>query len=48
MVSRTSFYLLVALLFCAGLGMTIYNHLALDMPFTPGEKRQIWSIEAKI
>jgi hypothetical protein len=48
MVSRTSFYLLVALLYAAGLAMTMYNHLALGVPFTPGEKRQIWSIEAKI
>jgi hypothetical protein len=48
MVSRTSFYLLVILLFLVGLGMTLYNHLALDVPFTPGEKRQIWSIEAKV
>ncbi|MGL5948511.1 MAG: inactive transglutaminase family protein [Aeromonas sp.] len=48
MVSRKPFYLLVALLFIVGLGMTIYHHVALDVPFTPGEKRQIWSIEAKL
>lgn len=48
MIARKSFYLLVFLLFLAGLGMTFYNHLALGVPFTPGEKRQIWAIEAKI
>ncbi len=48
MVSRKPFYLLVALLYIVGLGMTIYHHIALDVPLTPGEKRQIWSIEAKL
>ncbi|MBM4310550.1 MAG: gonadoliberin III [Deltaproteobacteria bacterium] len=48
MVSRKSFYLLVILLACAGLGMTVYNHVVMGVPFTPGEKRQIWSIEAKM
>jgi len=48
MISRTSFYLLVALLYCAGLGMTVYHNRVLGVPFTPGEKRQIWSIEAKV
>jgi len=48
MIARKSFYLLVFLLYGAGLGMTVYKHLTLDVPFTPGEKRQIWSIEAKV
>jgi len=48
MVSRTPFYLLVILLACAGLGMGAYSHIVLDIPLTPGEKRQIWSIEAKM
>lgn len=43
MVSRKPFYLLVALLYIVGLGMTFYHHIALDVPLTPGEKRQIWS-----
>ncbi|MGL5036916.1 MAG: UUP1 family membrane protein, partial [Aeromonas sp.] len=48
MVSRKPFYLLVALLYIVGLGMTIYHHVALDVPLIPGEQRQIWSIEAKL
>lgn len=48
MIARKSFYILVFLLFCIGLGMVVYNHLELGVPLTPGEKRQIWSIEAKI
>ncbi|MGL5289481.1 MAG: inactive transglutaminase family protein, partial [Aeromonas sp.] len=45
---RKPFYLLVALLYIVGLGMTIYHHVALDVPLIPGEQRQIWSIEAKL
>jgi hypothetical protein len=48
MVSRKSLYLLVILLACAGIGMTVYNHAVMGVPLTPGEKRQIWSIEAKM
>ncbi len=48
MVSRKSFYLLVALLACTGIGMTVYNNVVMGVPLTPGEKRQIWSIEAKM
>jgi len=36
------------MLYAVGLTMTVFNHLALDVPLTPGEKRQIWSIEAKV
>ena len=36
MVSRKPFYLLVALLYIVGLGMTFYHHIALDVPLTPG------------
>jgi hypothetical protein len=48
MVRRTPFYLLIVLLCCAGLGMTAYSHTVLGVPFTPGETRQIWSVEATI
>jgi hypothetical protein len=45
---RTRFYLLVFLLILAGGLLTWHRHVAFDVPFFPGEKRQIWSIEAKI
>lgn len=45
---RTPFYLLVALLVIAGSLLTWHRHVAFDVPWWPGEKRQIWSIEAKI
>ncbi len=45
---RTPFYLLVFLLILAGSLLTWYRHAAFDVPWLPGEKRQIWSVEAKI
>ena len=41
MVSRKPFYLLVALLYIVGLGMTIYHHIALDVPLTPGARTRL-------
>jgi hypothetical protein len=46
--SRAPFYTFVALLLIAGFGLAAYRHIAFDVPWLPGEKRQIWSIEAKI
>ncbi|MGL4752726.1 MAG: inactive transglutaminase family protein [Aeromonadaceae bacterium] len=48
MVSRRPFYIVVALLFIFGLGLMIYRHMAFDVPWLPGEYRQIWSVEAKV
>ncbi|AFJ02247.1 hypothetical protein Q7C_1092 [Methylophaga frappieri] len=48
MASRTPFYILVGLLLIAGTALTLHRHLALDIPWLPGETRQTWSIEAKV
>ncbi len=46
--SRTPFYILIVLLLLAGLSLIWHRHSQQNVPFLPGEKRQIWSIEAKI
>ena len=46
--SRTSFYILIFVLLAAGSTFTVYRHINFDVPWTPGVKRQIWSIEAKV
>lgn len=46
--SRTPFYALILLLLVVGLGMTWLRHKSHDVPWLPGEKRQVWSIEAKV
>jgi hypothetical protein len=48
MASRAPFYILVSLLFFAGLALTLHRHIAFDIPWFPGEQRQTWSIEAKV
>ena len=48
MVSRRPFYIVVALLFILGTSLMIYRHVAFDVPWLPGEYRQVWSVEAKV
>ncbi|SMF20773.1 Inactive transglutaminase fused to 7 transmembrane helices [Alteromonadaceae bacterium Bs31] len=46
--SRTPLFAIVGLLLLVGSSMTWYRHQAFDVPWMPGEKRQVWSIEAKL
>ncbi|MFO6422933.1 inactive transglutaminase family protein [Motilimonas sp. KMU-193] len=48
MASKTPFYILVTLLFVTGLALTIQRHVAFEVPLTPGVKRTVWSVDAKI
>ncbi|WP_445397588.1 inactive transglutaminase family protein [Zobellella sp. An-6] len=48
MYSRKPFYLIVAALFLVGLALMLHRHFVYEVPWLPGEKRQIWSIEAKV
>ncbi len=48
MTSKVPFYLAIALLIIAGLALSITRHTAYGVPWTPGETRQIWDIEARI
>lgn len=45
---RIPFYILIALLICTGIGLSVHRHLTSDVPWLPGEKRSVWSVEAKI
>ncbi|HSH49747.1 MAG TPA: inactive transglutaminase family protein [Halomonas sp.] len=47
-MSRLPFYLVVALLFAAGIGMSVHRHIEFEVPWTPGEQRQVWVIEAQV
>ncbi|MFT5082063.1 MAG: hypothetical protein ACI9Y1_000085 [Lentisphaeria bacterium] len=46
--SRQPFYLLVSLLIFVGFAWSAYRHYAFDVPWLPGEKRHVWSIESKV
>ncbi|NWN82811.1 MAG: inactive transglutaminase family protein [Halomonas sp.] len=47
-MSRLPFYLLVGVLFLAGVAMTLHRHYQLEVPWTPGEQRQVWEVEAQV
>lgn len=47
-VTRQPFYFLILVLLTIGIGFSLYRHMAFDVPFLPGEKQQIWSIESKV
>lgn len=46
--SRIPFYFFVGVLFAVGVALSLYRHIVFDVSWLPGEKKQIWSIEAKI
>lgn len=48
MNSRIFFFVLVAGLMALGVFQTVQRHMALDIPWVPGETRTIWNIDAKI
>ncbi|MCE2596676.1 UUP1 family membrane protein [Motilimonas cestriensis] len=48
MTSRAPFYILVSLLFITGLALTIQRHISHEVPLTPGVKRTVWSVDAKV
>ncbi len=48
MVSRGVFYFVTAILFIVGVMLMAYQHIAYDLPFTPGQDRVLWNVEAKI
>lgn len=48
MTSRVPFYFLIALLLIIGAALSIMRHQDYGVPWTPGESRQVWDIEARI
>ncbi|GED22481.1 inactive transglutaminase family protein [Halomonas halmophila] len=47
-MSRLPFYLIVVLLLVIGIGMSLHRHVQFEVPWTPGEQRQVWEIEAQV
>lgn len=46
--SRLPFYVAVLLLISAGIGLAVWRHLELGIPWLTGEQRPVWMIEARI
>ncbi|NWO10094.1 inactive transglutaminase family protein [Chromohalobacter salexigens] len=47
-MSRVPFYVLVGTLLAIGIVLTAFRYFHYDVPFTPGEQRQVWEVEAQI
>lgn len=47
-MSRLPFYLIVGILLIAGVAMTAHRHFQFEIPWLPGEQRQVWEVEAMI
>lgn len=48
MTSKVPLYIFVALLIGVGAALSIFRHESYGVPWTPGETRQIWDIEARV
>ncbi len=48
MTSRIPFYLSVGFLIVVGVALSIMRHDTYGVPWTPGETRQVWDIEARV
>ena len=48
MTSKIPFYISVALIITAGIALSIFRHQNYGVPWTPGETRQVWDIEARV
>ncbi|GAL05365.1 inactive transglutaminase family protein [Photobacterium aphoticum] len=48
MTSRIPFYFLITLLVIVGSALSLYRHEVYGVPWTPGEERALWELEARI
>lgn len=48
MINRLPFYLFISALVLIGIALNIYRHSVYGVPWTPGEQREQWEIEARI
>ncbi|MGF1686648.1 inactive transglutaminase family protein [Photobacterium japonica] len=48
MTSRIPFYFLITLLVIVGSALSLYRHDVYGVPWTPGEERALWELEARI
>lgn len=48
MLQKLPFYLLIMLLTVLGGGSAVYRHINLEVPWLPGETREVWSVEARL
>lgn len=47
-LARAPFWLLVGTLIVAGIALCIHRHVTYEVPWTPGEQRLVWEIQAQV
>lgn len=47
-LSRVPFWLLIAALLIAGVALSWHRHISFEVPWTPGEERTVWEIQAQV
>ncbi|WP_043526031.1 UUP1 family membrane protein [Litchfieldella xinjiangensis] len=47
-MARLPFYIIVGVLLVAGIALSVHRHVQFEVPWTPGEQRQVWEIESLI
>ena len=47
-MARLPFYLIVGALLLAGIALSMHRHIAYEVPWTPGERRLVWEVEAQV
>lgn len=47
-LSRLPFWLLIAALLIAGVALSVHRHIEFEVPWTPGEEREVWEIQAQV
>ncbi len=48
MQARSRLYILVLVIMCTGVGLILYKHLVLGFPLLPDDRKEVWTVEAKI
>ena len=47
-LSRLPFWLIIAALLIGGVALSVHRHVTFEVPWGPGEEREIWEIQAQI
>src|SRR5690606_11793484 len=46
-LSRVPFWLLIAALMIAGVALSVHRHVEFEVPWAPGEEREVWEVQAQ-
>lgn len=47
-LSRVPFWLLIGALLIGGVALSVHRHISFEVPWTPGDEREVWEIQAQV